>query len=242
MSDGFNPQLVLIAGRATCGKSASLRNIREPEKWLYLNTEAGKRLPFKSKFQEANVLEPEQVIATFDYAASASSVKGVIIDSLTFLMNMYENMHVVTASDTQRAWGEYGQFFTRLMLQAVMNCPKPIIFTAHVGSDLDKQAMEIRTSVPIKGATKKIGVEAYFSTVVYAKKAPITLLEEYSNHMLNITDKDRAFGYKYVFQTMLTPDTINETIRSPMDLFQENETYIDNDCQILLDHLQQYYN
>lgn len=46
-----NDQLVLIMGESGTGKSASLRNIPNQERWLYLNCEAGKRLPFRNKFQ-----------------------------------------------------------------------------------------------------------------------------------------------------------------------------------------------
>ena len=37
----------------------------------------------------------------------------------------------------------------------------------------------MKTSVPIKGALKNNGVEAYFSTVVAAKKVSISDLEKY---------------------------------------------------------------
>ena len=36
-----NDQLLLICGLSGTGKSASLRNIRNQEKWMYMNTEAG---------------------------------------------------------------------------------------------------------------------------------------------------------------------------------------------------------
>lgn len=36
-----NDQLVLICGFSGTGKSASLRNIKNKSKWLYMNTEAG---------------------------------------------------------------------------------------------------------------------------------------------------------------------------------------------------------
>lgn len=36
-----NTQLVLVTGYSGAGKSASLRNIPNQEKWLYLNSESG---------------------------------------------------------------------------------------------------------------------------------------------------------------------------------------------------------
>lgn len=41
MAQTINDQLVLIAGKSATGKSASLRNLREPESVMYLNCEAG---------------------------------------------------------------------------------------------------------------------------------------------------------------------------------------------------------
>jgi len=95
--------------------------------------------------------------------------------------------------------------------------------------------------VPIKGALKNNGVESYFSTVVATKKVALTTLEDYENDLLNITEQDELLGYKHVFQTQLTKQTIGERIRSPMGMFTRSETFIDNDAQRLLDHLHSYY-
>ena len=52
----LNTQLVLISGMSATGKSASLRNLRNQEKWFYANCEAGKSLPFKNKFKDLRSL------------------------------------------------------------------------------------------------------------------------------------------------------------------------------------------
>lgn len=101
-----NDQLMLIVGYSGVGKSASLRNIRNQEDWLYLNTEAGKRLPFKNKFRDGGhrITDPYQVHEAFDYATNDDeSVKGVIVDSATFLMDMFETMYVLNAANTMKA-------------------------------------------------------------------------------------------------------------------------------------------
>lgn len=236
-----NDQLVLIVGYSATGKSASLRNIRNQEEWLYLNCEAGKRLPFKNKFQNHRIEDPYQVQEAFDYGTDNPSVGGIIVDSLTFLMDMFETQYVLSATNTMQAWGNYGQFFKILMQQKVTAFTKPTIFTAHVGDVLDEKAMEIKTSVPIKGALKNNGVEAYFSTVVAAKKVSIKELEPYKSNLLNITEEERDLGYKHVFQTRPTKTTTGERIRSPMGMFSKEQTFIDNDAQLLLDHLDEFY-
>lgn len=243
MSDdtGTNDQLILIVGYSSTGKSASLQNIRDQEKWLYLNCEAGKRLPFKNKFESHRIEDPYQVHEAFDHGTNNASIKGIIVDSVTFLMDMYETQYVLPAANTMKAWGDFAQYFKVLMQQKVTAFSKPTIITAHVKDELDEKAMEMKVSVPIKGALKNNGVEAYFSTVVAAKKIAIKDLEKFGNSMLNINDDERELGYKHVFQTRPTKTTTGERIRSPMGMFTKEETYIDNDAQILLDHLDEFY-
>jgi hypothetical protein len=239
-----NDQLVLIAGFSSTGKSASLRNLRDQSNWLYLNCEAGKRLPFRNKFRDGGhrISDPYQVYEAFDHATNDdTTIQGIIIDSLTFLMDMFESQYVLTSAKTMQAWGDFAQFFKVLMQQKVTIFGKPVIITAHLLDTLDEKAMEMRTSVPIKGSLKNNGVEAYFSTVVAAKKMTIKDLEPFQSNLLTITEEEHALGFKYVFQTRITRTTVGERIRSPMGLFAPNETFIDNDCQVLLDHLHKFY-
>lgn len=236
-----NNQLVLICGYSATGKSASLRNIRDQQDWVYINSEAGKRLPFKNDFMTLRLDDPETVMAAFDEATNTPSIKGIIVDSLTFLMDMYESQYVLPAANTMKGWSNYNQFFKRLLQEKVVKFGRPVIFTAHVMDTLDEKTMEMRTAVPVKGALKGQGVEAYFSTIVAAKKVPIKDLEEYNSDLLHITEEEKELGFKYVFQTRITAKSTGERIRSPMGLFSRNETYMDNDAQILLDHLNKFY-
>lgn len=236
-----NDQLFLIVGYSSTGKSAALRNIQNQERWLYLNTEAGKRLPFKNSFQSYRIADPLQVHEAFDYGTDNTEVDGIIVDSLTFLMDMYETQYVLTATNTMKAWGDFNQFFKVLMQEKVTLFNKPAIFTAHVLDVYDEKAMEYKVSVPIKGALKGNGIEAYFSTIVAAKKVAISELEKYKNSLLVISDDEKELGYKHVFQTRPTKGTTGERIRAPMGLFTKEQTYIDNDAQLLLNHLQKFY-
>ena len=247
----MNDQLILVVGESAAGKSASLRNIRDQPDWLYLGTEAGKRLPFKNKFERHIITDPYQVHEAFDYATNGipdegipkpENIKGIITDSLTFLMDMFESQYVLGTADTMKGWSNYQQFFKTTMQEKVALFGKPAIFTAHVKDELNEKAMEIKTSVPIKGALKGNGVEAYFSTVVAAKKVDLKTLEKFKSDLLVITDEDKELGYKHVFQTRPTKTTTGERIRSPMGMFSHSQTYMDNDVQLLLDHLHEFYN
>lgn len=128
------------------------------------------------------------------------------------------------------------------MQDRVIRFGKPVIFIAHTQKNLNENTGEYEVSVPIKGALRGNGVEAFFSCIVAAKKVPLKELEGYKNDMLKITEDDQMLGYKHVFQTRLTKNTTGERIRSPMGLFSRDETYTDNDVQVLLDHLNEFYN
>lgn len=239
----INDQLVMIVGQSTAGKSASLRSIRNQEKWLYLNTEAGKRLPFKNSFQNYRITDPYQIWDAFDYGTKNPDVDGIIIDTATFMMDMFETMYVVNSANTMKGWSDYAQFFKTLMQQKVTLFSKPVIILAHVREDTDEATAEKVVAVPIKGSLRNNGLEAYFSTVVAAKRMTIKDLEklDYDPELLHITEEDKDLGFKHVFQTNLTKNTKGERIRSPIGMFTKSQTYMDNDAQILLDHLHKFY-
>lgn len=235
-------QLILIGGLSGAGKSASLRNIKNQEKWIYMCTEAGKKLPFKNKFIVVNITDPIDVITYFDQCiANTDDVEGIIIDTVSFLMDQFESQYVLTSANTMKAWADYNQFFKKIMQQKVAKFGKPVIILTHIREDIDETTADKVVAAPIKGALRGTGVEAYFSTVVNAKKISIKELEKYNSDLLEITDEDREVGYKHVFQTRITKNTIGERIRSPMGMFSREQTYMDNDAQKLLDHLNEFY-
>lgn len=236
-----NTKLVLICGESGSGKSASLQNIKNQNKWYYLCTEANKPLPFKSNFQEFTIEDPMQVFEAFDHGKDDPNCEGIIIDSLTFLMDMFESQYVLTSSNTMKGWSDYNQYFKMIMQDKVIKFNKPTIFIAHVGKAYSEETLDTITSVPVKGALKEKGIEAYFSIIVMARSMNITKLADFKSDMLTITEDEEIEGLKYVFQTRKTKDTTNTRIRGPMGLFSRNETYINNDAQLLLDKLETYY-
>lgn len=235
----FNKHVALICGSSKAGKSTSLRNLKNV---LYANCEAGKQLPFKANnFKEIIITDPLQMTEFLTHYEDTDGYSMAVIDGLNYLMNMYESNHVRNSANTMSAWGDYAEYFKELMQQQVAALTKPIIFTAHVETIYNESSMEMETKVPVKGSTKSIGVESFFTTVVMAKKVKIADLEEYKNDLLNITDRDKKVGYKHVFQTMVTADTVNTRISTPMGMFSDAETYIDNDVALLLQRMNEYY-
>lgn len=235
----YNDHLVLISGESATGKSVSLMNL---ENALYCNCESGKKLPFKAKnFKEVIITDPLQIFEAFDWAETQEDIEYIVIDGLNYLMDMFESVHVLTSANKMTAWGDYAQFFKKVMQQYVAKSTKKVIFTAHTRTILNETAMVMETKVPIKGALANQGVESYFSTIVSTKKVQIKDLEGYENDLLHITDRDKRLGYKHVFQTLPTAETVNEKMRSPMGMFEDNETFIDNDASQLFKRLEEYY-
>jgi hypothetical protein len=241
MTVKVNDNLVLIAGKSSTGKSASLMGLENPEGVMYLNCESGKKLPFKAKFKQYVITDPLQVFEAFEAAENMPDVHTIVIDTLTYLMDMYESLYVYNSANTQKAWGDFAQYYKALMQNYVAKCTKNVIFLAHTSDSLNEAEMTMETKVPVKGSIKNNGIESYFSVVISTKKVPLKALRDYSSDLLNITPDEEALGFKYVFQTRLTKDTVGERMRGPLGLFETKETFIDNNAQLVLNRLHNYY-
>ncbi len=191
-----NKRTAMICGASTNGKSASLRDLPDPAGVLYLNMEAGKDLPFKSKFKEVIVTDPLQAYTYMDAIEKPDNGKchTVVFDGTNFMMDMFELLHVTNAADTQKAWGQYQEFFKRLMQTYVARSTKNVLFTGHTFNIYDKENMVMEKKIPVKGALAKAGIEAYFTTIVAAKQVPISMLEDFQNDLLTITPEEEAIG------------------------------------------------
>jgi len=236
-----NDHLVLLVGKSAVGKSASLMGLENPEGVLYLNAESGKRLPFKAKFLQKTITDPLQVFEAFTWAEGQGHIHTIVVDSLTYLMDMYETLYVYGAANGQKAWGDFSQFFKQLMQQYVASSTKKVIFTAHTADSLNETEMLMETKVPVKGSLKNNGIESYFSQIIAGKKLPLKALKDYGSDLLTITPEEEALGFKYVFQTKLTKETVNERLRGPLGMWSNKETFIDNNIQLVLNRLKEYY-
>ena len=240
-----NNHLVLISGKSSSGKSASLMAVDKPEGVMYLNCENGKKLPFKTKFKELIVTDPMQLYQAFEEAEKPlhKDVHTIVIDTLTYLMDMYESTKVLNATNTMQAWGQYAQFMKQLMSQVVAKSTKNVVFLAHTSDILNESEMVNETLVKVKGSLMNQGIESFFTTVISTKKLPLTKLDDKlaKSKLYNVTDEDKANGFKYVYQTRLTKETVNERMRAPMGMWNMKETYIDNNLQSVINRLHEYY-
>ena len=237
-----NKNIVLIMGKPNTGKTSSLRNL-DQSNLVYLNTDL-KEVPFRDKFM-ANV-EVSNAPDILDYIAEIEQnpdAKGAVLDTLTFLMQMFERQYVVPLAGTkqgQAAWGEYGNFY-RNFIHAIKSGTKDYAIMAHEEVSLNEQAMTMESRVPVKGAVGKVGVEADFTTILSTMQVPVKKLEGLENDLLTITDAEKEDGVKYVFCTRITKETAGGKMRSAMGLWNRNELYIDNDLDLVFKRLKEYY-
>ena len=235
----MNNHIVLIVGKPSTGKSSSLRNI-PANKTAYINTD-GKPIPFPVPFKmNVKLSNIDHLLFGLDQIEAMPEIEYIIIDTLTFMMDMYEMQKVVKAVNTQKAWGEYAQFY-KTFIHKIKHSTKKIIIMAHSKDIYNESEMVTEQRVPVKGSVGGTGVEADFTIIIGSKKVKVQQLEEHSNLLLNITPEEEEDGIKYVFQTRVTKDTMNEKMRSPIGLWDRSELYIDNDVEILMKRITTYY-
>jgi hypothetical protein len=237
-----NDNLAMIVGETGTGKSMSLMGMRHDPGILYLNCESGKKLPFKDKFLKVTITDPMDIYAAFEDAEEMDDIHTIVIDTATYMMNMFESVHVIGSDNTMQQWGAYAQFWKNLMQYYVAKSSKNVIILAHTSEVYDKEEMVNKVVVPVKGSLAKEGLESYFSFLIATKKVLIKDLKGFENEFLHITEEEEELGYKHVFQTRLTKATINERIRGPFGMWDRNETYIDNNITYVLNRLHEYYN
>ena len=236
-----NRKCILVEGKSASGKTAALRNLKKPKGVFFMNCEAGKELPFQSEFIQVTITHPNQVEEYFPQLEQEKECHTIVIDTATYLMDMFETKCVLTAANTMKAWGEYAQYFKRLMQQHVAESTKNVIILAHTMDVLNESEMVMETMVKVKGSLMNQGIESYFNNVIASKKVALSKLEGCKSPFLTVTPQEEALGFKYVFQTQLTKETVNDRIRGPLGMWTPEETYIDNDIQQVLNKLHTYY-
>ena len=77
-------------------------NLENPEGVVYLNTDL-KALPFRAKFKTLNIIDPMDIHQAIHEIEQMDHVHTVVLDTITFLMDQFEQQYVVTATNTQQA-------------------------------------------------------------------------------------------------------------------------------------------
>jgi hypothetical protein len=235
-----NKKVVLVMGPPNTGKSTALMQIKKQQEWVYLNADL-KDLPFKDNFaMNVEIADAPDVIDYIKEIESQPGIRGAILDTVSFLMAMYERQYVTYAADTQSAWGGYGNFY-REFIHEIKAGSKDYAILAHEAVTHNEQTMSMESSVPVKGAVGRIGVEADFTTILSTKQMPLEKLKGFENDLLHISPEEEEDGFKYVFCTRITKEHVGQKMRSAIGLWDRKELYIDNDIEQVFTRLNQYY-
>lgn len=235
-----NKNIVLIMGKPNTGKSTSLMSLTNQNRMVYMNCDL-KALPFRDTFlKNVEVADAMDVLSYVTSIEQQEGVDGAVLDTLTFLMSMYERQYVATATNGQAAWGAYANFYKEL-IHAIKAGTKDYAIFAHADTTLNEQEMQYETRIPLKGSVAKTGVEADFTTILGTRRIPLKQLEGHANDLLHITDEEKEDGSKCVFVTRVTKETVGDKMRSAMGLWKRNELYIDNNLDHVFKRLKEYY-
>lgn len=234
---------IMLGGRSDTGKSASLSNLRNPEKKLYLNFE-GKPLPFAHNFVEKVATDPYTLHKISEGLITSGTDKfdTVIIDSITACMALFATKYInKECKDKMNAWGDYGNLYEKWAKMYLPNIPQQVIVLAHITDYEDASTLEHYTQAVVQGKLQKIGLEANFGVVVNTAIEKVETLNNFQNSLLNITPDEEIEKFKHVLQVHKTLETKDTKIRSPMKMWTRDETFIDSDVQLVLDRFNEYY-
>ena len=123
-------------GPPSSGKSASLMQMKNQDRTVYLNTDL-KELPFRDNFaKNVEVSNAMDILSFIQQIEEQSEIDSAVLDTITFLMDMYERQYVITASDTQKAWGQYAMFYKNFV-HAIKSGSKNYAILAHQAEILE---------------------------------------------------------------------------------------------------------
>jgi hypothetical protein len=241
----MSDNIIFVGGRSDTGKTASLRNLKDPEGVLYLNFES-KKPPFASKFKEQKVTDPytlqEVTQKLIDGGKGTEKFHTLIVDSITACMALYTTKYIgKDCPNKMAAWGDYGSFYEKWAKQQLPQLKQNVIVLAHIDEYEEKGTLKTYVQAVVQGKLKNIGLEADFGVVVNTAIVSTEVLKEFNNPLLTITEEEEIDGYKHVIQTRKTNETKDTKIRSGMGMWSREETYIDSDVQLVLDRINQYY-
>jgi hypothetical protein len=113
---------------------------------------------------------------------------------------------------------------------------------AHIADVYSEENECTSSEVVLQGAIGKLGITGDYTTVVESISKPINKrLMRMQNDLMTITPQQENLGVKYLFLTRRMKGHFSSLARSASDLWEDDELYIDNDIQNVLNKLNEYY-
>ncbi len=229
MTEERNKKVVLILGPSGTGKTYAIKNLinSEGSKVAYINLDGKTRLGFKGKSLISKFITPADPLEV-NHGVRAleemDNIEYVVVDTLSFYLDQLEQKHVIFEHDSQGAWGKTYAAEVKSLLHFANNVSKKSwIFLSHT-QEGELKNFVTPTKAYAKGAVGRLGVEAYFDTVLYT----------------NVFDDDTAEdGVGYRFQTKKTKESRGLSVKSPEGLFPSVFTE-NNDIMKVFEYIDAY--
>lgn len=229
MADARNKKVVLVLGGSGTGKTYSIKELINTlgSKVAYINLDGKTRMGFKGKSKIAKFVVPADPLEVNQGVRAMEEdpdIEYIIIDTLSFYLDQLEQKHVIFEHDSQGAWGKTYAAEVKSLLHFANNVSKKSwVFLSHT-QEGELKNFVTPTKAYAKGAVGRLGVEAYFDTVLYT----------------NVFDSDDAEdGVGYRFQTKKTKETRGLSAKSPEGMFPEVFTE-DNDILKVFKTIDEY--
>lgn len=248
---------ILIAGQSASGKTTSLYRLamehQNPKSVAYLCCEAGKTPIWANRFTtlKSGLNTPHDAMNFFKKIEDNDSIEYCVLDGFNYLMNMFHDVYIHNAKDGRSGWGDYAVFIRQFFAFIGVSKKKWIIIAHNTEEVIEKgkDAGNIRYYVPIQGSVKGNGLESFFEHVIYSRIIPIANAHEmigngevdpnYFYFTKNDYYDEQAEGVKGVFQTKRTADMAFSRIRSSLGTWKTNQTFINNDIWLVMQHFDQ---
>ena len=217
-----NKKMVLNVGGTGTGKTTGLRNLDKARTvYIDFDRKSIKAFPDMDKFREWVKIDfVDHLVPGLIALEADPECDTIVIDTLSFALDMFVAQKIDTAADTRAAWGDYKRFYKEV-IHLAKSSTKSYIFLTHEKSVYNEAAMETKTTAYAQGSIAGM-IEADFALVAYSHK--------YVND-----DGMPAYGYL----VGPTKDTLALSAKSPMGMFP-NPLVEDNDITILLKAADEY--
>ena len=213
---------ILVIGDTGTGKTSSLEDL-PLESTVYINVD-DKMIPFKANrlYKHVVLQNTEQLLNGMDAQEEDPQVEYVVVDTLTFLGDMFYAEHIENSSNGMKAWGDYKSYINKV-LRAGKKSKKHYIFLAHAADVYDEKEMITKTFAKIQGSLKGGGLEQHFTFVLYTQviKGPDGLPQ-------------------YVFQTNKSRQNMGVSAKTPRGVFDEPYTE-NNSIMEVFKRIEQFY-
>ncbi len=229
MTETRNKKSVLLLGSSGGGKTYAIKKLVQEhgDKIAYIDNDGKSMFPFKGKNKIAKYIvpaDPLEVLQGIRALEEDPKIEYIIIDTLSHWLRILEQKHVIESADSRSAWGKTYQAALQDLLHFANNVStKSWIFMSHT---METEIENFRTPVKafVKGATKSVGIESWFSVVVYVES-------------FDKEDSDTGVGYR--FQVAKTKETIGLSVKTPEGLFPG--PYVEpNDILLIFDAIDKY--